>query len=378
MTRTTFSRSRLRIATSTAFVAGLIGVAAVLASAGGAATTAAPANTSPATLSGAPQEGQTLTATPGSYSGSTPITYTYQYVRCDKNGGSCADIAGATSSTTYKLTSADVNNTVRVTVTASNSDGATTSTSVPTGVIAGSTPPANTSLPTLSGTPQEGQTLQAWAGSYSGSAPTGYVYQYRRCDRHGGSCSNAGGTTTQNTFKLTSSDVGNTVRVQVTAGNNAGSTTTTSHASAVIQPAAVVAPPIVNGCPGGTGALNISQITSPARLAVDGQLASPVVIRRSTGDLVLRFHVSACNGRSVQNALVYTTAVPFQQFTVPPEATTDAAGWATITLHQSASFPASARQQLLVVFVRARKAGESPTGGVSASRLVSFPVRLNG
>jgi tripartite motif-containing protein 71 len=80
-----------------------------------------PANTSPPTISGVAQEGNTLTADPGAWSGS-PTGYAYQWRRCDTAGGSCADIANATA-TTYALTSADVSHTIRVRVVASNAAG---------------------------------------------------------------------------------------------------------------------------------------------------------------------------------------------------------------------------------------------------------------
>jgi hypothetical protein len=243
---------------------------------------------------------------------------------------------------------------------------------------ASSAAPVNTGEPKISGTAQEGQTLTATSGTWTSASTVSYAYQWRRCNTQGAGCSNIGGADTSS-YLLRSPDVGNTVRVRVTAKNTDGSTQSNSNETAVVKAKGPVPPVVVNGCPAaGTTALDVAQISPPARLVIDGQVSSPSPITRAVTDLQLRFHVSACNGRSIGNALVYATAIPFRQFSVPAEVATDATGWATLTLHRDAGFPASARQQILAVFSRARKSGESPLGGVTGSRLVSFPVRLNG
>jgi len=240
---------------------------------------------------------------------------------------------------------------------------------------AGSSAPKNQDPPTISGKAQEGETLTASNGTWSNS-PTSYDYQWRRCDQNGGSCSNIGGAVYK-TYTLKKVDVDNTLRVRVTAKNADGSTQATSVPTAVVTSAPSPPPTSVNGCPtSGTGTVPVSSLSAPARLVVDGQSASPSVVTTSTTTLTLKFHVSACNGRSVSGALVYATAVPFEQFNVPAEVPTDDSGWATITMQQAGRFPASSRQQLLAVFVRARKAGDPALGGISTRRLVSFPVHV--
>jgi len=101
---------------------------------GASTTPTPPVNTSPPIISGTPQDGQTLTASTGSWSGTQPITYGYQWQRCDSGGANCVAIAGATGPT-YLATSVDVGRTLRVVVTATNSAGSAGATSAATTVV---------------------------------------------------------------------------------------------------------------------------------------------------------------------------------------------------------------------------------------------------
>lgn len=81
-----------------------------------------PINTVSPVISGTNTVGSLLTTTNGTWSGSLPITYTYQWLR---NG---LNISGATSST-YTLVTADTSNVVSCKVTATNSVGSANATS---------------------------------------------------------------------------------------------------------------------------------------------------------------------------------------------------------------------------------------------------------
>jgi Ca2+-binding RTX toxin-like protein len=88
----------------------------------GTGSTTRPAVTTPPSFTGVLARGQTLRATSGGWSGSTPMTFAYQWQRCPATGSACTSIASATR-TTYALAAGDVGKRVRLMVTASNTAG---------------------------------------------------------------------------------------------------------------------------------------------------------------------------------------------------------------------------------------------------------------
>ncbi len=194
---------------------------------------AAPLNTSPPSISGTAQVGQSLTTSDGSWSNS-PTSYAYQWQRCDSNGASCNDIPGATDKT-YGLVPADEGRTLRVTVTATNAGGSATSTSAVTAIVVyPPSAPANTAAPTISGGAQVGQTLVVDRGSWSGNPAPTLSQQWQSCDS--GVCSDVAGQTGVS-YMIAESDLGKTIRVVVTAANTEGSAQASSAETSVVTEA---------------------------------------------------------------------------------------------------------------------------------------------
>ena len=113
---------------------------------GVAAPAAPPTNTAEPTISGRAEQGRTLSATPGSWSGTGPISFSYRWVRCNSAGGDCLSISGG-SSRNYRVSSGDVGHKLRFNVTARNSLGSSTVISTESAIVTEPLPSGAIRLP---------------------------------------------------------------------------------------------------------------------------------------------------------------------------------------------------------------------------------------
>jgi len=191
--------------------------------------TTAPSNVSLPTISGTAQEARTLTAHHGTWAGTASISYAYHWQRCVS--GTCNSIEGATAST-YQPTHADVGDTLRVRVAATNVAGSSAAFSAETATVE-PWPPENKQRPEISGEVGDGLPLSATAGVWEGAPTISKSFQWESCDIEGENC-----TTifrgTESTFTPTAANIGGRVRVRVTASNPGGSSEVTSEPSPVV------------------------------------------------------------------------------------------------------------------------------------------------
>jgi hypothetical protein len=110
----------------------------------------APVNTAKPTIEGSAIVGDELTASNGTWTGGA-TSFSFQWQRCDTNGGSCTDVTDATSRR-YGVRTADVGHRIRVAVTAKNASSSSTATSEPTALAraSGGTTATPNRAPTIS------------------------------------------------------------------------------------------------------------------------------------------------------------------------------------------------------------------------------------
>ena len=182
----------------------------------------APQNTEAPSVSGTATAGQLLTASSGRWTGTEPIVYEYEWLRCNAAGAECVQAAAPSVLSTYLVAAADVGHTLRAKAIAKNVAGSGTAESAPTGTVAGARP-SNLLAPAVLGLAITGQTLSATEGTWAGTEPFSYSFRWQLCSKAGTECADIAGAT-KSTFTIPDGDAGHALRVVVTASNVAGST----------------------------------------------------------------------------------------------------------------------------------------------------------
>ncbi len=257
---------------------------------------APPQNSVAPAITGIVQEGQTLTAGTGTWSGTAPITYSYAWT----SGGSPV----GTNSSTYTVATTDVGKTIAVSVSASGPGGiggpvpsAATTPVLPL-------PPANAGIPTISGPAQQGQTLTVTHGTWTNPPLTAINDQWEQCSPLGGGCTAIPGQT-GNTYTLGPGDVGHTIAVAETASNAGGSVLV-----------AAVSP--------GTAAVTATSVTSIVAFSSNSPTANQTVtlvatVTSSSGNAsphgsMTFFNgsngISGCSGKGVNGGQTVTVICP--------------------------------------------------------------------
>ena len=318
-------------------VSTLLAVVVGVATAPAAAQSAvAPVNTYAPQIEGQPYVGKTLTSTTGGWQ-NAPTSYRYQWLRCDQNGNGCTPISGATS-TTYTLASADINHTFVSLVTATNSGGTVGPVnSKPTNPITPALPPTNTTGPNIVGKPLVGAKLFADPGKYSGGAVASFSYQWQRCAQTTLTCTDVSGASGQS-YEVVTADVGQRLRVQVTATNPFGKTRNASTPTEAITVPVVTVSTTLTASASSTiccQRVHLSGTTSPA------ESGEPItILARQFDDLASLPIATTTTDASGNWSLIVT---PMIQTDYTAQTSTSTSQAATITVHPRVGFGVNGR-----------------------------------
>ena len=201
---------------------------------------ALPVNTAKPVVTGSTYLYGTLSGTLGTWTAPNGTnSYARQWQRADYDGsstpGTFSNISGATSST-YKTTIDDNGKWIRLRVTATNLSGSDTAFSELDYI--GKYPPVALTIPVISGSPSVNSTLTALTtvGTYwkntttntGDTSPDTFSYRWYWGDTNETKGSNS------STYLVGNDDIGHTIRVDVTATNTGGSTTSTSNQTSTV------------------------------------------------------------------------------------------------------------------------------------------------
>lgn len=310
--------------------------------------------------------GATLTGNRGSWNGDDPITYSYQWTRCNDNAANCKAINGA-HETKYTIVKSDQGHTLRFQVTAKNSDGSDTAVSNATGTVpAKANAPAEITAPTVSGSATVGERLNATTGTWQGTQPISYSFSWQTCNAGVTSCSGTGKT--DQTYTVAASDVGKRIRVRVTAKNTAGNSSGLSDTTDVVASSG-------GGGGGGGNAVNVKDV-GPAgeRLTVDKVVFNPNPVTSRSVPIRVTITVKDTKGRLVQGALVFFRSTPIVTST-PTDAPTGSDGTVTYNIQPRSDFPIK-NGFSVQFFAKAYRQGDPTLSGISGTRLVQVATRV--
>lgn len=340
----------------------------------GAASAEFPYNNTAPSVTGIPQEGQTLQGHNGLWLYTSGLkcevpecSYAYRWQTCNPDTSGCVDIPGETKFP-HLVTAADVGRRLRfvedVTRTDCNAHGVDCRTisknavSSPTALVTPKAIPApvSSAAPTVTGTPMEDEVLTAQGGTWTGPAVKSKAVQWQRCDAPMTNCNSIPGATAA-TYRLATQDVGFRVRVAETATSDGGNTT------AVSQPTQVV----IELRPTATRqVIPITKVTGAHRLIIDR--ISPAKLGKGT--FTVQFRIRDDRGFRVAGAVVQTSVIPEDAVIPLRETRSNANGWAVFTFKVAPGFKGG----VLWFFVTARKPGEKLQSGSATSTLFKLRV----
>jgi hypothetical protein len=184
--------------------------------------------------------GKRLTGLSGNWAGSGPISYRFQWYRCNAAGASCLAVPGSTRPT-YPLAARDVGKTLGLTVYATDPSGTALAFSSLVGPIAPSRPLLeSTAQPVVTGPPVEGKVLQVTTGAWSPTPPT-LAYQWERCNANGRACA-AIPKATDSSYTIGSADLGHALLAIVQGTNGPTIQNAFSTASPAVVDGSILGP----------------------------------------------------------------------------------------------------------------------------------------
>lgn len=292
---------RLRVRAANA-----VGSATALSPATSAVAPAPPTSRAAPTISGRLEPGSTVTASPGEWQGTAPLSYAYTWRRC--TGDDCRPVG---TDATYRLVPADLGTALEVTVAATNAARTSRATSARSAPVTGA-PRFRHGPAVVDSVLRDGDVAAGRGGTVWGAAPTAITYAWLRCDAAGEACAPVPGAVALE-HPLSSADVGHRLRLEARADAPGGVATARSAATPVVAPSrpAAVRAPAISGAATDGATLTLdpgSWSGTPAiTWAYRWRRCTPERCRTLTGVTAARYTVTADDVGSTIDAVVVAT-----------------------------------------------------------------------